>query len=116
MKKYSYPTLLDYVNGELNEDEMNEIHKHLEKNPNDAQVVEGVRLFYKLEQTDRIGLETYLNNELSDTEFLYKKIREVKLDKTLSRFELITTEDSKNQCYLRKRFVSSSCTYCIILP
>lgn len=80
MKQLPYQVLLDYADEALSDEEKTVLHDYFEGNPDDLLVAKGAKLFYDIEQTDRDGLETYLNTEVADVDFLFKKIEEKEED------------------------------------
>ena len=73
-----YEVLLDYVNGVLSEIERQVVEEYLIQNPEDEQIIEGIRLFQKQEGMSDPEMESFLNLGASDTEFLENHLVEVK--------------------------------------
>ena len=69
-KLLPHPVLLDYIDGALSPAETEVLEEYLAENPDDLLVIEGAELFYELEDSDRDGLEEYLDREAADLSFL----------------------------------------------
>lgn len=68
--------LLDYADNELSTQEISIVEEYLKENPDDLLIIEGVEHFYKEEQTDREGLESFLAESKEDMDFLWDHLKE----------------------------------------
>ncbi|MEO0330667.1 MAG: hypothetical protein AAF223_03130, partial [Bacteroidota bacterium] len=62
---------MDYADGLLSDQEKAVVEEYLANNPNELQVVQGIKQFYDFEQADRTDLGTYLAEHETDIDFLF---------------------------------------------